>query len=231
MAESAPSGVSVSQFVARNIDAGSERAELGAFPSIPGLDVREVAAQLDYDAGEYAVMLTRLLRDGAEIAIEVGEANATSPALNDATLRAELAGRAHKLRGSAGFLGAKELHMRASRLDEALVRREPAATLEPLVRQLLACWRELSAAVAPWIAQRHASAVAASAVSRLSETQLTRLLDLLHDRDPAVLGQLSELAPGLRGALGERGFDALLVALSRLDYAAAAGLVAQLRAA
>jgi hypothetical protein len=46
-----------------------------------------------------------------------------------------------------------------------------------------------------------------------------------------VLSLLSELAPGLRVALGDNGFDALLGALSKLDYAAAVALVEQVRAA
>jgi CheY-like chemotaxis protein len=230
MAEPARSAP-VSQFVLRGVEAGAEPSELRLFPSIPGLDVREVAAQLDYDASEYALMVTRLLRDGAEIAAEVGEVTATSAVLTDSALRAELAGRAHKLRGSAGFLGAKELHMRASRLDEALVRGEPAAAIEPLVHQLLACWRELSAAVAPWIARQQTSAASAQIEGALTHGQLTRLVELLHDRDPAVLSLLSELAPGLRVALGDNGFEALLGALSKLDYTAAVALVEQVRAA
>jgi DNA-binding response OmpR family regulator len=78
-----------------------------AWPSVHGLDVRDIARDLDYDAAEYALMLSRLARDGAEIA------STDNTALEQPDARAQLASRVHKLRGSAGVLGAKALYTHA----------------------------------------------------------------------------------------------------------------------
>ena len=201
---------------------------LRAWPSVAGLDVREIARDLDYDAAEYALMMQRLLRDGAEI---VGADNA---ALVDSDARKELAARVHKLRGSAGVLGAKALFGHASELDNALKRGDAAEVTLPLLQALRVCYSELSAALAPWIQRVQAkpsSAPAPADAAAPRDSQLEQLLELLRANDLAALRMVSELAPGLRAALGEQRFQTFQAAVSALNFAQAAELVAQLRAA
>ena len=208
-------------------DAHAAQIALRAWPSVSGLDVREIARDLDYDAAEYALMMQRLLRDGAEI---VATDNA---ALAEADARKELASRVHKLRGSAGVLGAKALFGRASELDNALKLGATAEVALPLLQALRVCYSELSAALAPWIqrVQARASAAPAPPAAAPSDNQLAQLIELLQANDLAALRLVAELSPGLRMALGEPGFQTFQTAVSALNFAQAAELVAQLRAA
>jgi PAS domain S-box-containing protein len=199
---------------------------LRSWPSVSGLDVREIARDLNYDAAEYAVMLSRLVRDGAEIAAT------DNTAFDQPEARALLASRVHKLRGSAGVLGAKALFSHASQLDDALKRNHTSAQALPLLQALRVCYSELSAAVAPWIQRVQASSpVPAPDAEQPGELQLLTLLELLQNNDLAALRLVSELTPGLRAALGEQRFQAFQSAVSALNFTEAAELVEQLRAA
>jgi PAS domain S-box-containing protein len=200
---------------------------LRAWPSVPGLDVREIARDLDYDAVEYALMMQRLLRDAAEIV------DTDNAALDDAAARKELAASVHKLRGSAGVLGAKALFGHASELDNSLKRNDAAALALPLLEALRACYKELSAALAPWLerVQTTAAPQDAAPAAAPGDSQLAQLLELLQANDLAALRVVSQLSPGLRVALGAQRFQTFERAVSALNFAQAAELVAQLRAA
>jgi CheY-like chemotaxis protein len=209
------------------------QAALRLWPSVAGLDVRAIAADLNYEAPEYAVMLSRLLRDGAEIV------NTDNHALDDEAARAQLASRVHKLRGSAGVLGAKHLWKHAGDLDDALKGAQPSTVVLPLLQTLRVCCSELSAALAPWIqrvqvanaATQAATTATPKSAAAPSDAELQHLLTLLRANDLAAMGHLTALSAGLRGVLGEAGFQALHRAVSELDFAKAAELVSQLRAA
>jgi HPt (histidine-containing phosphotransfer) domain-containing protein len=191
--------------------------------------VREIARDLDYDAAEYALMMQRLLRDGAEIVAT------DNTALEQPDARKELAARVHKLRGSAGVLGAKALFEHASELDNALKRNAAADAALPLLQALRGCYSALSAALAPWIqrvqARPSVAAEPGPPVAAPGDSQLEQLLELLQANDLAALRVVSELSPGLRTALGEQRFQTFQTAVSALNFAQAAELVAQLRAA
>jgi PAS domain S-box-containing protein len=207
-------------------DTQTAQVALRAWPSVSGLDVRDIARDLNYDAAEYAVMLSRLLRDGAEIFVS------DDTALEQPNARAQLAARVHKLRGSAGVLGAKALFQHASDLDNALKSGDAssAATL-PLLQALRVCYSELSAALAPWIQRVQASAPPVATAVVPDDAVLAQLLELLLNNDLKALRMVTELAPGLRAALGEPQFQIFQAAVSALNFAQAAELVAQLRAA
>jgi CheY-like chemotaxis protein len=198
---------------------------LRAWPSVNGLDVREIARDLNYDAAEYAVMLSRLMRDGAEIAAT------DNSALDEPEARTQLASRVHKLRGSAGVLGAKALFSHASQLDDALKRNQATTVTLPLLQSMRVCYSELSAAVAPWIQRVQATAGPPPVAEAPGELQLLTLIELLQNNDLAALRLVSELTPGLRSALGEQRFQTFQSAVSALNFTQAAELVEQLRAA
>jgi PAS domain S-box-containing protein len=204
------------------------QADLQLWPSVPGLEVREIARDLNYDLPEYAVMLARLLRDGAQTC------GLDARLLEHDEGRAQLAARVHKLRGSAGVLGAKTLFQHASDLDNALRRNEPEAVTLPLWQALRQCYSELSAALAPFIERTQAqSAVEASQPTAAgpADAQLRQLLELLQNNDLAALKRVNELAANLKAALGDQDFATLQAAVSELNFAKAAELIAQLRAA
>ena len=172
-------------------------------------------------------MMQRLLRDAAEIV------DTDNAALDDPTARKELAGNVHKLRGSAGVLGAKALFGHASELDNALKGNAAAAVTLPLLEALRVCYSELTTALTPWLERVQTAAAPADAAPAAApaDTQLAQLLELLQANDLAALRLVSELGPGLRAALGEQRFQTFQRAVSALNFTQAAELVAQLRAA
>jgi HPt (histidine-containing phosphotransfer) domain-containing protein len=70
-----------------------------------------------------------LLRDFADLALPICVAS-------DATVRSELKGRIHKLRGSAGVIGATQVMRLAREAEKALENDCPADIVDGLLRQL-----------------------------------------------------------------------------------------------
>jgi hypothetical protein len=132
-------------------------------------------------------------------------------------------------------LGAKALFGHASELDNVLKREDDPALALPLLQALRVCYRELSAALTPWIQRVQArTSIAAQPgppAAAPGDSQLAQLLELLNANDLAALRVVTELSPGLRKALGEQRFLTFQTAISTLNFAEAAELVAQLRAA
>ena len=99
----------------RQIDGLPEPARAGAvpWPEIEGIDRRDARERLSDDFGLFRSMLKRLLDEFSDVAI---------PALARTRLRWPLMrGRMHKLRGSAGMLGAKAIQQLAGEAEAACV--------------------------------------------------------------------------------------------------------------
>jgi HPt (histidine-containing phosphotransfer) domain-containing protein len=156
---------------------------------------------------------------------------------DSADQRLALAARIHKLRGSAGTVGARELH-RLAGLAEASLRAADA--------QAIAALRALSTGLAALAAQSTAVLAARSAAvedddaepdadgsdDRLalhraaSAAQSVRpLLQQLKSQDLAALESFNGLEPLLRGAFGRPAVAALSAALDELDFTRALELL------
>ena len=208
--------------------APAARRDAPGWPDIEGIDRLDVAARLD-DVELFATMLRYLLDEFGDLAVRPA-----APA--DPGSRRELAARLHKLRGSAGSLGARVIH-RLANDAEAAVNRDPAgAEATALLAELAAGLAALAAQSHAFLAAQGASAAAAPgdpaepAPQPLDPRALQELCDLLLQQDLAAIDRLAELAAGLRAAWGSARFRDLDEAVDRLEFARAAELISRPRA-
>ena len=183
------------------------------WPSIHGIDAAEVAERLCGDVGLFRTLLGFLLRDFDAL-----------PAPDQANLES-LAARLHKLRGSAGNVGATALHATATRAEQACLHGDIAAAsaeIEALNQQLAA----LNTAAAPWL--ETAPTPAPQAQQPLEADQVQALLQLLRKQHVGALDHFEAMASSLRGALGPARFEELRENIQQLRFAEATALLSGL---
>jgi len=180
------------------------------WPHIAGIDSVDVAARLGHDVALFRVMLARLLREFGDLSESLRAAD------DDAAAHRALLARMHKLRGSAGMLGAREVQRLAGDAEAALSV-SPAAgrAVLPALVQALA---QLAQASESALQARPAAAEEPSAAAPAGHEELAALVDLLRRRDLAARDVLHALAPGLRGRLGAGSTEQLLRSVDELDY-------------
>jgi CheY-like chemotaxis protein len=194
----------------------AKRAEAVAWPHIEGIDSHEVANRLKNNVEFLAVMLSSLLG-------EFGPGGPASVALDlaqDAGRKA-FAARMHKLRGSAGMLGAAALQKLASEADLAARGGATALQLEQAQRLVAEQLAKLAEQCGPFLE----SQAAARTVTRsrrdaapLVLADLQRLITQLRAHDFAALELFSQLEPALRAALGPAVAGQLSHAVERLEF-------------
>ena len=200
-------------------DAGAQ-ATSQAWPTLAGIDVAAAAGRLGGDWALFVSILRRLPADFADLM-------APAQAEPDQAGRAALVARVHKLRGSAGTLGAVEVYRLASEAEAAL--RKPPAPVQPLLQRMAQALADLREAAAPWLACE-AGSQADSGLHRgaapLSPAQRNRLAELLRQNDLAALACIEELASALHASLGAVAAERLHIAAQVLDFEQAHQLLA-----
>ena len=189
-----------------------------AWPHIEGIDSRDAAQRLGNDIEMFTLMLGRLLREFRE------PWDAPVPAESDGDGRARLAARMHKLRGSAGMLGAAVVQRLACAAEKAARGKLPwdglTGSLERLREQL-----GLIAVQARPLLEAHASrresaeASAAQPDLPLGLDDLKGLIDLLRAQDFEALHRFELLAGPLRNAMVPADFITLHDAVETFDFA------------
>ena len=206
--------------------------DAGDLPDIPGIDRMRAAQTLGRDPAFFLRLLTRFADDFADavalVRRDLGQGE------REAAIR-----RMHTLRGNAGNLGAIELMESARRVEEALVQggqpldlEEGLATLDRRLAALFkasAPWRSGSAAVlvSPGAASVHPLEPArfGAQFETRFEAPLNDLREALGCNDARARRLFKELAPSLRGLLGETTTQALAVAIRDLRFDAALDLL------
>jgi PAS domain S-box-containing protein len=193
------------------------------WPRIRGIQAEDVAERLGYDVGLFARQLRRLFITYAPEMADPEDAR---------TPRPEPA-RLHKLRGTAGILGAMEVHHAAAALEHALRADPPASaeTVQGLQRALAAALRKLSEDAQSLLktppANPRVAPLPSAAPSLLSDADLARLQSLLAGHDLAALDLVVELQAPLLNRLGSTAFNDLQEALDDLDFGRAARCLVQ----
>ena len=202
------------------------------WPEIEGIDGADAALRLGQDLGLFRSLLQRLFREFADLMAE-------PPVLpGKASECAALAARAHKLRGSAGMLGARAVQQQAAELEARLRRPVPAvgaaagaavgAAIPPseLLAALARALRRLQQASAPVLEQPLPPAVAGAPTDEpLTAAAHGDLLSLLRAQDLAASGRFDALAAGLRAVLGDARVDGARAAIENLQVAQALALL------
>jgi len=191
------------------------------WPEIAGVDTREAMDRTGGDARFFVLMLERMLGDYDAAAwlaqrVETFEAE-----------RQSFSARMHKLRGSSGALGAREVHERAGAAEVAL--RGGVAADEALaqVHAVAASLLRLAEAAAPVIvAQRLARRGGGVPAEPLADEEIEVFVELLTSRDLAALDWMNEHSAQLAASVPAEIFDELERVVGTLDFDAALQLLA-----
>ncbi len=195
------------------------------WPAIDGIDTADVSARLGHDVALFRWMMKRMLAEFA------GPSSPLSTALDAPALAAAL----HKLRGTAGMLGAKALQAQAAAAEAASTAGDHDAALE-LSTDLVVTIGRLQSAAAAFVAEGAATpAVAVEPSGDFDETApaelppdreaTLRLAALLRGQNLEAIGRFAELSPALRPWLGRESFAALREEVEGLAFANAADRV------
>lgn len=205
------------------------------WPEMEGISASVASKLLQGDVVLFADLLRRFVKD-------YGKADFVLSPGHTVDQRREFVARVHKLRGSAGMLGAVTLHSIASSLENTLRRLDTesdkhdeltssAATLIASLNEALLELESASSSVTAAPVNRHHSvagedlgSVQTPPIEQLDAAQAQRFfnfLQLLTGQDLAAMEQVDTLASDLTALLGSQNFVLMREAIYALDFAAA----------
>jgi CheY-like chemotaxis protein len=174
------------------------------------------------DLSLFTSVLSRILREFADFALPIS-------GLGDCEQRNRLKLRAHKLKGSAGMIGAMRVMRLAGAVEAALSKNRPDEAVEKILRLLASALTTLREEAEPFLARqsKHVSRTPAPAAAPggASRGAIDDLFGLLETQNLAADEKFSALAPSLRDCMDAAGFDRLRAAMDNLDFQLAAELL------
>ncbi len=191
------------------------------WPQIEGIEHAATADRFSHDLSLFLEMLQRLLLECTRPAFDGTRASAGGYD------RVAVGARMHRLRGSAGILGATRLQQLAGEAEQQCRAPLDAQRVDALLEGIHAAADELSRAAQPVLVQYGVASRSAPAAhaAALTPGEVRRLQDLLTLQDLAAISGMEEMATGLRDALGAQGFDALQQCVHRFEFGQAAALL------
>ena len=203
----------------------SPLAPASTWPAIPGVDSAQAQERLGGDLALWLKLMDRLLGEFGDLA---------TPGLalpETGTAQQALARRLHKLRGSAGTLGAAPLMDAAQALENGLVNQQPMPGLEAPWQALQHALAALRRGCEPVLqaARRAAPAsdTAAPETDASMPPDLPHFLTLLQRQDLDALVWWKAHAGALRARLGDAQVERVGHWLDELDFASASAALSE----
>ena len=194
---------------------------------MPSIDAGIVQQMFGDDLTLFKSLLDRLLQEYTDLTVPI------CVSADDQTLRDQLTGRAHKLKGSAGMIGASDIMRLAGATEKALNQGRSVDAVEGLLRQLAAALTTLREEARSYSKQQvEWEASAGTAVvfhSDAGTTELDELCALLESQNLAALDKFNLISPSLGETVGALRFDRLRVAIENLDFHQGAQLLRETR--
>ncbi len=198
---------------------GTEAADAAAavdpmidWPEIDGIHTQDVRQRLDGDRTLFLSLLGMLLKDHPAMPMP-GTGGEDMPTM---------AARLHKLRGSAGNVGAAAVAATAT-LAETACRHGDLQTATGHVVRLNEQLAALAAAAAPWLGPKQIPAV----MTGSHAPELADLLQLLRDQQAEALDSFDALSAPLRDRLGPERFGQARTLVEELRLAEAGALLGE----
>src|ERR1700728_1449204 len=182
---------------------------------MPSIDAGVVQQMFGEDLILFQSLLLRILQEYTDFAVPIR----VSP--DDQIMHARLMGRAHKLRGSAGMIGATEIVRLAGATEKALQQGRPSDVVEGLLTRLASALTTLREEATPYLkrqAELDATGSSPGGSSKADTAQLDELCALLERQDLAALDKFKSLSPSLSELLGAVRFDRLRDAIDNLEF-------------
>jgi PAS domain S-box-containing protein len=191
-------------------------------PLMASIDAGVVQQMFGDDLPMFKSLLARMLRDFADLALPI----AVPP--DDETTRNEIKARTHKLKGSAGMIGATKVMRLAGAAEAALQDSRPAEFVEGILRQLAMALTTLREEAECLLARPEPDAAAgAEAVQRpnIGNADIEELCALLECQNLAAIDKFDFISSSLSGLVGAVRFDRLRDAIDNLNFQLGAELL------
>jgi PAS domain S-box-containing protein len=184
------------------------------WPNIDGIDATDVRARMSNDVELFCSMLRRLIGDFSDLKM---------PAISeDAAALGVHTGRMHRLKGSAGMLGAKLIQHLAGEAEEACAAGELDRSRD-LTAQIAIHLQQLQLSAEPTLNVRvHAEIVAVAVYEELGSQVVGDLVGMLRVHSLTALERFNSLSPQLRRLMGPAAFDILSEHVDNLQFDEAA---------
>ena len=194
-------------------------------PLLSSIDAGVVQQMFGDDVALFKSLLVRVLRDFADLAVPVS----ISPDAPQS--RSQLKARAHKLKGSAGVIGATEVMRLAGAAEAALEEAGPVEIVEEILKHLALALTTLNGEALIMLAKEPQATVDAGAPGAqcldIRTTEVDELLQLLESQNLAAIDKFALLTASLGRLVGAVRFDRLREAIDNLDFQLGADLLRQ----
>jgi CheY-like chemotaxis protein len=186
---------------------------------IEGIDSGDARDRLDDDFGLFRSMLKRLLDEFSNVSIPTAGDGPPELAVH--------AGRMHKLRGSAGMLGAKAIHHLAGEAEAACIAGEVDRSTSLAMRLAIKLERlAQSAATALMTAPMVPAEPSALGGAELDPQVLADFVDLLRQQSMSAMERFGSLFPHLQLLLSKGSFELVRDHMENLRFRDAADVLA-----
>jgi len=192
------------------------------------IDAGVVQQMFGDDLSLFKSLLTRMLAEFADFALPI----AVSP--SDQTNLVRIQGRAHKLKGSAGMIGATRIMRLAGAVEAALQDARTMDVVERILRQLAAALTTLREETERLSEKQleNANTVALMANRpKIGNPDIEALCALLECQNLAAMDKFALLSPSLSELVGAVRFERLREAIDNLDFQLGAQLLRETVAA
>jgi HPt (histidine-containing phosphotransfer) domain-containing protein len=189
------------------------------------IDPGVVQQMFGEDLSLFEAVMAGMLREYADLALP------TRVSLADSIARGAMMARAHKLKGSAGMLGATRVMQLAAAAENALHNERPVEVIERILCDLAAALTTLRGEAqgrlqpSPRGAISPASTAAQCADDEKLDVDIEELRELLERHNLKAVDTVSEYAPSLSRRLGVDTFERLREAIVSLEFDHAAALL------
>jgi PAS domain S-box-containing protein len=194
----------------------TQASEAPPWAEIEGIDSTDARERLSDDFVLFRSMLKRLLNEFSDVSIPVAADGPVELAVH--------ASRMHKLRGSAGMLGAKVIHQLAGEAEAACAAGELERSVQ-LVTTLstkLERLRELAAPALLVIASAQIKDASLTVGDALEPQVLADLVSLLRRQSMSAIERFSGLSPQLQRLLSKSSFERVREHVDNLQFSDAA---------
>jgi PAS domain S-box-containing protein len=190
---------------------------------MPSIDAGIVQQMFGDDLTLFNSLLVRLLKEYADLAVPIS----VSP--DDKSMRDLLMARVHKLKGSAGMIGASEIMRLAGASEKALHQGRPVEAVQELLLKLASALTILNEQAVPYLEQQAESPANAGTEAgpqpNAALAQLDALCVLLESQNLVALDQFKLLSQSLSRTVGPLRFNRLREAVENLDFQLGAQLL------
>jgi CheY-like chemotaxis protein/HPt (histidine-containing phosphotransfer) domain-containing protein len=200
---------------------------VAGWPVISSIDSDVLHQLFGDDSALFLSLLARILREYAAFEVPCPES------LDDTDGRKALQLRAHKLKGSAGVIGATSLRRLAGAVEGALIEGRPSAVVQRIMSRLATAITTLRAESLPYLqsgpAELNSVSVATSTDFERDAEAMDELCELLEHHNLAAVDAFTALLPRVGAMLSPERLGRLSGAIEDLDFPLGAQLLREAR--